>query len=552
MADEIHRLIVQAVGDEEMMKLQRGLDTARAALESAAQVAIARFGPAMAQVDASVVAAAQRVNAWQNSIKALESDLARSGGHVAGLTQSITTYGYVLNDVDQFNVSFSAGIRSISNNIPGLVFATQNLANVGFAGITTALMGPAGIIIGLTALGSLIPFVSNHWASWSQVLGLGRTETEAEAMDKLGKATSKTADETDRLNRYKRVQTTVAALETGESKEESSARRALQEAVPELPGGFEGLREALVSARNPKGLAGRFTLEDEQKLAAMRLGQNLPGAPGLGGPEGEKFIRDFEAQATERARQAERDRATRDIGEGIADPQRRQGFLNELRNTGQNESAIALEEAVSKASPEKKKAEEVAERIEKVSETLSKALDKAKGTIDKKAKELREEDFALSRAIQEVEESDRKDAEKERKKQEKEEKDAAKEQEQSGRAIGLGDIAKQAALGGAGAGEVEDYLRKRFGLGAEAAGQIALKGSQEASKQLLDETLNPKRRPSEITSDIHADIQRGVEGDDKQERAIRVAEEMRNGIREVAQNTKKSYADIVRLRRRNF
>jgi hypothetical protein len=265
---------------------------------------------------------------------------------VVDLTNAITTFSFSLNDAQQFSFGFRQGIVAISNNVPGLVNATKQVAQAGFGGVITALAGPQGLIFGLTALTSLLPVVINHWGEIEDAFGLGGTETEAEAMERLAKATELTADQQDRLNRYKREQQTRAELVSAQPEAVEKAAKAAKEATKELPGGFAGLVDAFTT---PGGLTSRYTAEDRKKIAALEKELASPTTPvslfGDRTAEQESLRRQL-VEARNEANTRARRRAEDEVSESISDPNKLNSLLNELRQRGNEDLAAELEAGV--------------------------------------------------------------------------------------------------------------------------------------------------------------------------------------------------------------
>ncbi len=66
--------------------------------------------------------------------------------------------GFILQDMQQFQFGVSEGIRSISNNIPGLIQGFQGAAASG-ASFTTMMAGTGGLIIAVNAAAAALPFL---------------------------------------------------------------------------------------------------------------------------------------------------------------------------------------------------------------------------------------------------------------------------------------------------------------------------------------------------------------------------------------------------------
>lgn len=394
MADDIDRMILEDLATAALEKIQREAEETKKELRELNQELLA--GKVAQNVYAQEsVAAATKLQGLNQQLKAAETAQRQAGAASGSLTSTLTTLSYAANDADQFNVSFAAGIRSLSNNIPALVSAGQNLAQVGFKGVITALSGPAGLIFGVTALASLVPLIINHWSDLEDAFGLGGTRTEAEEMERLGKATEKTAEETAKLAKYKREQAEAEKLGKAEAKSVTEARSAATEALAEFPGGFEGAAQALQrerEKRNPRGLLGRLSDEEiREAYSAIPAGQYAPGAF-------EAKREEVRQELVKKAREREVEAARGDLAEANLDPTARARLLDELRRTpalgGLTEK---LEAATPEARAKKKAADEEAKQAERDQEDAiaeDEAESKRRLAARKRAQEQRTAELA--------------------------------------------------------------------------------------------------------------------------------------------------------------
>jgi hypothetical protein len=562
VADEIHRIIVQASGQEELRTLQQALDASKEILRQEIELA-QKLGPAFVQSSPGVRQAAEDVKRFETALKESQRSLAQSGVASGSLTQSISNLGYTINDAEQFTVSFTAGVRSVANNIGPTIAAVENLASVGFGGLIQVLSGPAGIILALTTLSTLVPVVSAHWGELENWWSGGGTANEAERMDKLAKATERTADQTDRLNKFKREQSTKEQLEKSEPQEVGQTREIIQKAVVES--GFIDTAAALVKARNPQGFEGRFTdderrriREDEERLTSIRkpgayIGQDVIA-------EAERAAAQRRAAIEEAARQRETVQAREDISKAVANPDQIGGVVNEFRRGGLDEAADRIEAGLRF-------------RQEKEDNDLLKGIRDVEEADRKDAIKKYEEDVALMKAIREVEEYDRKQeadtikaalevqkedeqaAKKKKQEAEKQEKEGVQREEEFAKGSGLDKLAQQQILAGATVAQVEAYFKQRQGFSQKAAGEIAVNADQAVYEQQVRQQLGldgPLRRTSTITSDVQADVQRGIGGQDNERQQLAVAQEMRNFLRSIDQNTKRDFAGRIIINRKSF
>lgn len=546
MADQVDRLILETeTSEQNLQRLTQELARVEDKI-SALQSVFQAGGISFEKFDEQLEGLSNQAQAFRGALGSLESGTALTSEKTSSLTRSFTTLTYSINDAQQFSLGFTQGIRAISNNIPGLIQATQNLAGVGFTGIITALTGPAGLILGLTTLSTLIPLVAAHWGELEDWWSGGTTGTEAEQMDALAKATSRTADETDRLNKYKREQATSKKLEESEPAARTEARQALEKAVPELPGGYENLRDVLVQARNPQGLAGRYTQEDRQLIEDARsVARLIPTQANIGA------ARQTEVDVEARVRERERQRAGEDISRSIANPEQLVGLLNELRRAGRADLASQLE-----AAPGAKAGRKSAEEESKIEFDLQKAIHEVEQGDLKKREQAAKEDakiqFELQKAIAEVEQDDKKKRKQAVENEAKinydlqkaiaevetgDRKKRLEEAKKSGGEI----VAGAAAKAGGNVAGISQLLQS-LGMDKESAEALAGEAIQTHQRSRLQEFFGKKPRNVEVyeTSDYLSRVQTAVGGaGDTGQRQLQEQIAMNQKLQVLLENTKK-------------
>ncbi len=140
------------------------------------------------------------------------------------------------------------GIAGVLNNLPNMLM---------YLGIGTGLVGV--ISIASVAVAQLV----KHWDDLAELFGNSKVETEAQAMERLAKATNKTADETARLAQLKKGEADRSARASREeslASDQSDAEQALGQSVRKAVtegGGFDsvvaGLAKGTVDARKAAG-----------------------------------------------------------------------------------------------------------------------------------------------------------------------------------------------------------------------------------------------------------------------------------------------------------
>lgn len=143
--------------------------------------------------------------------------------------------GYVADDAQY-------GLRGIQNNIPQLAFLLGGASGM-------ALAGAAGI--GMTA----IALLASHWQQLSDAFGFSNTQTEADKMNELAKATRLTFDEAVKLDKYQREKKAgeegLTALPKAVREDAAKVRETLAEVgAVGVYKGFEQLQVAQAGGRD--------------------------------------------------------------------------------------------------------------------------------------------------------------------------------------------------------------------------------------------------------------------------------------------------------------
>lgn len=482
MADELHRLILQTVGQQELEGLQASLERAKKSLDDEVAAAL-KHGAAHAQASSAVKDAAADVLRYEQAIREAVQSQAQAGVATQGLNYSISTLAYSLDDVQQFQFGFAQGWRSISNNVPGLIGAFSELQQVGIGGLMTALAGPAGLTIALTGLGIAATAVINHWDQFQEALGLGIPAPALEGPAKLTAELKKTSAELDNLREKTRL--TLA---------ESLRLQELERTVPQLQQQQRDIRET------------ESLLETPSK-AARDIGGGVKEAIGtVGGPA----ALDQLTAALERTADAQGRVANPYGGQGTAEEVARTLLLEASRGDlfarGQITQAVGAEstfgQALQAQSPEGKAAAKERDDRQKEIDALNRQGVENEIAGQEQARRQDEEERRrqarlteeLNRTGQENEEAGRREA------------------LQSSKQYGDDLIARAAAGQGLGVNEIVATLRTR-GVDEQTARTLAGEGMAAAERQRVGADLREPNRQSQILDDVASAIQRGVGGD---------------------------------------
>ena len=236
--------------------------------------------------------------------------------------------GYVVDDVQY-------GFKGIANNIAPLL--TSLGAGAGLAG-TVAIVS-----IAATQL-------YERWDDIARLMGAGGTETEAQRMEKLEKATSRTAEETAVLVKYKRELAAVEAQRNAQSKAESTMTNSVNDAVAELghPEAVKGLM-AINRTRYENSPENTELVQRRDAKAATVRRLRLQGQNKFADQE-ERTLAGIQA-ALDRKTQAQ---AERDLGRAATDPGFLQGLTNQvIANPGAfGKGGMAFAQRLMAASPD--------------------------------------------------------------------------------------------------------------------------------------------------------------------------------------------------------
>lgn len=266
MANEIYNIIMRVQGEEKVRQL-----TAEIAKEEKALVDLSNrlkaAGIAQDQIIQATSVYAQAIQRLNKELVAAEKQIAQAGGGMQRFQQGMIQAGYAVDDLQY-------GFKGIANNIQPLLMA------LGLGG------GLAGIIsIVVTGVVQL----QQHWDSLMSAFGMGRVKTQAEEMDELAKATSRTVEQTAKLGEYQKLQKAAQALEGGQPKSETERQAAAVGGINEAGGkdrlaaGIRGVRGTGVDGLDPRMpgyqeyLQAKKEAENPEKFAT-----NNPGSMGQG------------------------------------------------------------------------------------------------------------------------------------------------------------------------------------------------------------------------------------------------------------------------------
>jgi hypothetical protein len=206
----------------EVRKLQADFD--RGAVGTAAfNARMAALSQTANELTTRMQAAYASTNTLHTGMEIFNASAGRAGAGAKNLSMTLMQLGYIADDVQY-------GFMGIVNNVAPLV-----MSMTGNAGIAAAAQVVAVGVYQLT----------KNWDEFMDVIGVGVIHTEAEEMDKLAKATERTADEQERLNKYKREEKVIKQIGEAEPKEVAERRALVTKAFGEAGAG--AVRGALMA-----------------------------------------------------------------------------------------------------------------------------------------------------------------------------------------------------------------------------------------------------------------------------------------------------------------
>lgn len=157
--------------------------------------------------------------------------LTLGSGEAAKSTRNLgNTILFASNAFQDFS---AAGMLGVTNNIPQIVMA------LGFGS------GLAGVLM---VAGMGVQVLTKHWHEFTEAMGLGAVETATQEMERLGKATHKTAEETERLDKLKSREATHKEVVESKTEDEKAVESAMKKAIAES-GGRDVMKQLLAKEK---------------------------------------------------------------------------------------------------------------------------------------------------------------------------------------------------------------------------------------------------------------------------------------------------------------
>jgi hypothetical protein len=236
--------------EQELKQLEADLN--RGALSHAAYAARVReLTDTQQQLANAMRAAYAAVGMANGGLNIAARNLNMVGGASGHAARALLQLGYMVDDVQY-------GFAGIVNNIAPFVLALSG-GNQSLA---------AGAQVAAVAAYQLY----SHWDELMASFGAGKVLTEAEAMEKLAKATEKTVEQEEKLAKFKRDQGEIKSARLARTDEEKAQKGPVEHAL--VNGGWEKARQALIDQSGEMEL----TPAEKKELEELRARQADPFA----------------------------------------------------------------------------------------------------------------------------------------------------------------------------------------------------------------------------------------------------------------------------------
>lgn len=256
-----------------------------------------------------------------NRAAAASTAAPRTPGGGGGFGSGSMSGGMGLMVLSQTIDDMQYGFRAIVNQIPQIGMGLASM----FGASAEAGM-KFGAVLGI--VGVAVNYLINHWDELMDHMGFGKVLTEAEQMEKLGKATKLTADEQERLNRFKQAEKTGQELgdkkASGVEKTTAEVKAAIGEMGDERTSGRGKLVNGLVQARRASGHGTKIDEEEQRQLDIIKRD--------FGGTKyGKQLEGKLRAKIQERLDTEDVTRAGDTVDKATFDSERRKGLISEMR-----------------------------------------------------------------------------------------------------------------------------------------------------------------------------------------------------------------------------
>jgi hypothetical protein len=195
--DDVIRLIAKFEGEEEAKRLKAAVELADQKFKSLYDT----LGAGHAQTKAAA-----------GGLSDLKAQLTTAQDATKGMGQAMMQAGYAVDDLQY-------GFKGIANNIQPILQSIPALASI----------APVISIVAIAAYQ-----LYEHFDDLAGLFGQGRTKSQAEEMEELGKKTAKTAEETLKLAKYEELRNNIKA-QNGKTGAETKLAEGVNKAISEGP-----------------------------------------------------------------------------------------------------------------------------------------------------------------------------------------------------------------------------------------------------------------------------------------------------------------------------
>lgn len=386
MANEIYDIIMRVQGEDRVRQLTEEIQKEEQAILTLVK-RLQAMGATQDQVMQYTSGLARSVQNLNQQLQAAQSQVASAGGGMQRLQQGMIQAGYAVDDLQY-------GFKGIANNIQPL------LMGLGIGG------GLAGIIsIVITGVVQL----QQHWDGLMSAFGMGKVKTQAEEMDELAKATTRTVEQTAKLNEYQKLQKAAQSLEGGVPKSESARQAAAVGGINEAGGvdriaaGIRGARGTGVDGLDPR-MPGYSEYVEAKKMAdnpeAFRRLQGSANASTLESVESVKARAAAVMNAEKNKNDTASEKTAKDMAAQAVAGQ--SGGLDALiGEVKKNPGAFppgALEQ-LEKAHPKNIRARQIEATMTEEGDSIKKAQEKSRAETDRKNAMMGDNEAVMQRQI---------------------------------------------------------------------------------------------------------------------------------------------------------
>jgi hypothetical protein len=445
---------------------------------------------------------------------------AGASGRFSMLGMGLMQLGYIVDDIQY-------GFKGVVNNIGPLALALSK--------------GNLALAAAAQIMAVAIYQLYTHWNDLMSSMGMGKILTEAEEMEKLAKATHRTAEETAKLNKYKKDQQEQQNIMERMNKEQRETQGATQEIYAEEGG--PAMIEALAAIDRQNGGTG-LTQEEKDKLDPEKVKRKQATAstkdpfsganPFAASPEiSDKAVQDEinrnKEKVTEALVQRSIDKARKLMSNAEVDPDKLRELIDRVEQQPASFSPGLAKKLRAQLPEERKKAKDLTEQGKATEEEMDRR-EKLEKQAEAEHERKKREDERIEReaeAHRNKVEADKKHAEMLAKQKKAENLNRARET-----LPGADDAAERMVASAAMKGQSMANVQREIAVAlqntgkfnaresVEAAGEMTKDAERKVKEKMAQEMLNPDQEKDSHqqksqqfeASSLAAQVQAGVGG----------------------------------------